>query len=146
MGSLGGGKQRNDLVHPGHWRAGHEEPGAQGAEAAGARTAGMEEGDKDPMLGAHGAAKSQGRTALTRVAEQGHTELQEGGGKLHGRLGSVDAPRTKVALPRAWPWASYTQSSPFSRTRASLYPPEKCTVCSDNRKSLGQLPAQASGS
>ena len=94
-------------------------------------------GDKEPMSGAHGAAKSQGQTALTRVAEQGHTQLQEDGGKLYGRLGSVDAPRTKVALPRAWPWASYTPSSPFSRTRASFHPPEKCTVCSDNRKSLG---------
>ena len=61
-------------------------------------------GDKEPMSGAHGAAKSQGQTALTRVAEQGHTQLQEDGGKLYGRLGSVDAPRTKVALPRAWPW------------------------------------------
>ena len=49
MGSLGGGKQRNDLVHPGHWQDGHEEPGAQGAEAAGARTAGTEEGGQ----GAH---------------------------------------------------------------------------------------------
>lgn len=90
--------------------------------------------------------RSQGRTALTRGAEQGPTELQEGGGKLHGRLGSVDAPRTKVALPRAWPWASCTPSSPLSRTRALLPPPEKCTVCSDNRQSPGQLPAQASGS
>lgn len=45
-GALGGGRQRNGLVHPRHWRDGCEEPGAQGAEAAGSRPAGMEEGDK----------------------------------------------------------------------------------------------------
>lgn len=128
-GAPGGGRQRNGLVCPGPWRDGCEEPGAQGAEAAGSRPAGMEEGTskatvRSPWCG----AGSRGRTALTRGAEQGPIELQEGGGKLHGRLGSVDAPRTKVALPRAWPWASCTLSSPLSRTRALLHPPEKCTL------------------
>ena len=146
-GALGGGRQRNGLVRPGPWRDGCEEPGAQGAEAAGSRPAGREGGTSEatvrsPRCG----ARSLGQTALTRGAEQGPTGLQEGGGKLHGRLGSVGAPRTKVALPRAWPWASCTPSSPLFRTRASLPPLEKCTVCSDNRQSPGQLPAQASGS
>ena len=146
-GALGGGRQRNGLVLPGPWWDGCEEPGAQGAEAAGSRPAGMEGGTSEatvrsPQCG----ARSQGQTALSRGAEQGPTGLQEGGGKLHGRLGSVGAPRTKVALRRAWPWASCTPSSPLSRTRASLPPPEKCALCSDNRQSPGQLPAQASGS